>query len=158
MKKQNNLKPGIDYIGVTTPFYCVDEFGRYLFHKRSKNCRDEHGKWDTGGGKLEFGLTPEQNVLKEVEEEYGCVGEILEQIQIYTSLRKWDNKQLHWLAIPFFIRVKSSEVKIGDPIAMDEIGFFKFGEFPTPLHPGLEKVLISHSKLFRKYSKIITKL
>ena len=37
------MKPGVDYIGITTPFYCNDSNGLFLLHKRSKNCRDEHG-------------------------------------------------------------------------------------------------------------------
>ena len=53
------MKPGIDYIGVSTPFYCHDGQGNFLFHKRSQKCRDEQGRWDTGSGKLEFGLTVE---------------------------------------------------------------------------------------------------
>ena len=56
------MKPGIDYIGVSTPFYCHDGQGNFLFHKRSQKCRDEQGRWDTGSGKLEFGLTVEENV------------------------------------------------------------------------------------------------
>jgi len=27
---------GIDYIGITTPFYCNDGKGNFLFHKRSQ--------------------------------------------------------------------------------------------------------------------------
>jgi hypothetical protein len=91
--------------------------------------------------------------LKEVSEEYGCKGEILEQFPIYTSLREWDGKKLHWLAIGFVIRVKSSEAKNGEPEAMDEIGFYRLDEFPSPLHPGLEHVLKINQDIFKKYSK-----
>lgn len=150
---KNDIKPGIDYIGITTPFYCVDGKGRFLLHKRSKNCRDEHGKWDNGGGKLDFGLTPEQNVLKEVLEEYGVIGEILEQLPLYTSLRQWDGKKLHWLAIPYFIKVDPKKVKINEPKAIDEIGWFKLEDFPSPLHPSLEHVLKLHPEIFKKYSQ-----
>ena len=57
------MKPGIDYIGISTPFYCHNGKGFFLLHKRNQNCRDEHGAWDTGSGKLEFGLTPKENAL-----------------------------------------------------------------------------------------------
>ena len=60
------MKPGIDYIGITTPFYCNDGNSLFLLHKRSKNCRDEHGRWDPGSGQLEHGLTLEENVFKEI--------------------------------------------------------------------------------------------
>ena len=84
---------GIDYVGVTTPFYCNDGKGNFLLHKRSKNTRDEHGRWDPGSGKLDFGLEFEENVLKEVFEEYGCKGEIQEQLPAHTILREWDGKK-----------------------------------------------------------------
>ena len=61
------MKPGVDYIGITTPFYCNDGNGLFLLHKRSKNCRDEHGRWDPGSGQLNFGCTPEKNVLREAK-------------------------------------------------------------------------------------------
>ncbi|HEY4495194.1 MAG TPA: hypothetical protein VI998_04000 [Patescibacteria group bacterium] len=31
------MKLGIDYIGISTPFYCNDGQGCFLLHKRSKN-------------------------------------------------------------------------------------------------------------------------
>jgi hypothetical protein len=49
------MNPGIDYVGITTVFFCHDGKGNFLFHKRSNKCRDEHGRWDLGSGKLEHG-------------------------------------------------------------------------------------------------------
>ncbi len=57
------MKIGFDYCGITTPFYCHDGNGNILMHKRTKECRDEHERWDTGSGKLEFDLSLEENVL-----------------------------------------------------------------------------------------------
>ena len=48
------MEKGIDYIGVGVSFICHDGKGNYLMNKRSKNCRDEHGKWDFGGGAVDF--------------------------------------------------------------------------------------------------------
>jgi 8-oxo-dGTP pyrophosphatase MutT (NUDIX family) len=64
------MQKGIDHIGITTVFACHDGEGNYLFSKRSTNCRDEHGTWDPGGGGLDFGDMLEDNVRKEVMEEY----------------------------------------------------------------------------------------
>jgi 8-oxo-dGTP pyrophosphatase MutT (NUDIX family) len=71
-----SMNIGVDFIGITTPFYCHDGNGNILMHKRSSNCRDEQGRWDAGSGKLEQSLSLEENVLQEVLEEYGCKGEI----------------------------------------------------------------------------------
>jgi 8-oxo-dGTP pyrophosphatase MutT (NUDIX family) len=50
-----DLKRGVDYIGTTVSFIVHDGKGRVLLQKRSQNCRDERGKWDIGGGAVEFG-------------------------------------------------------------------------------------------------------
>jgi ADP-ribose pyrophosphatase YjhB (NUDIX family) len=142
---------GVDYVGVSTPFYCNDGKGNFLLHKRSKNTRDEHGKWDTGGGKLDFGLTLEENVLKEVREEYGCEGIIQEKLPAYTSLREWDGKKLHWVAVPFFVKVDPREVKNNEPNKIEELGWFKLDNLPQPLHTALQYTLDHYRSFFEKY-------
>lgn len=143
------MKVGEDYIGITTTFYCNDGKGNFLFMKRSKKCRDEQGKWEPGGGKLEFGLTPEENVLKEVREEYGCKGKIQKSIPPHTIFRTNNGKKTHWIAFPFFIKVKKSEVKIGDPIEIDEIGWFRLNKLPKPLHSGFSWTFNHYKKYFK---------
>lgn len=147
------MKAGIDFIGITTPFYCHDGNGRVLFHKRSNNCRDEHGRWDTGSGELEFGLTPEENVLKEVLEEYGCHGEIQERLPAHSIFREWEDKKTHWLAIPFFIKVNPLEVRNNDPEKISEIDWFTLDNLPTPLHTGFCFTFTNYKKYFDKYKK-----
>ena len=41
---KHDLKRGVNFIGVTCVFVCHDGKGRFLLHKRSKNCRDEQGR------------------------------------------------------------------------------------------------------------------
>lgn len=143
---------GVDYIGISTPFYCNDGKGNFLLHKRSKNTRDEHGRWDTGAGKLEFGLRLEENVLKEVLEEYGCNGEIQEQLPVISILREHNGKKTHWMAVPFFVRVDPHEVRNNEPHKIDEIGWFRIDNLPQPLHSGFQYTLDYYKKFFDKYS------
>lgn len=135
------MKAGINYIGITTPFYCTDGKGNFLLHKRSKNCRDEIGVWDAGGGQLEFGQTPVESVLREVKEEYGCKGTILTQMAPYTLLRTHKGIKTHWIAVPYVILVNTNEVKNNDPEKIDEIGWFKLNNLPTPLHSGMKHAM-----------------
>ena len=145
------MKPGIDYIGITTPFYCNDGKGNFIFHKRSKNCRDEQGKWDAGSGQLEIGHTPEENVLKEVFEEYGCKGEIQEQLPAHSIFREFNGVKTHWLAISFFIKVDPAEVKNNEPDKIEEIKWFRLDNLPKPLHTGFLFTFNNYKKNFNKY-------
>lgn|SRR5487761_223877 len=145
------MQPGIDYIGVTTAFFCNDGNGNFLFHKRSKNCRDEQGNWDMGGGKLEVGTTLEENVLKEIAEEYGCKGEIQEVLPAHGLFREQNGVKTHWLVVPFFVKVNPKEVKIGEPHKIDEIGWFRLDNLPKPLHTGFQYTFASFREHFKKY-------
>lgn len=145
------MKPGVDYVGITTPFYCHDGNGRILLHKRSKNCRDEQGRWDPGGGQLHVGEHPEEGVLREVMEEYGCKGVIDEQLEPYSAIREHEGVQTHWLALPFIVRVNPAEVRNNEPEAIDEIGWFRLGKFPNPLHTAFQLALERDKSHFDKY-------
>lgn len=144
-------KIGIDYIGITTPFYCHDGNGNLLMHKRSSQCRDEQGRWDTGSGKLEFGISLGENVLKEIEEEYGCHGELREQLPAHDIFRVQNGIDTHWLAVPFFVRVNPEEVKNGEPHKIEEIGWFTLDALPDPLHTGFAYTLERYKSYFEKY-------
>lgn len=144
---------GVDYVGITTPFYCHDGKGNLLMNKRSKECRDEHGKWDTGSGKLEFGSSLEENVLQEVLEEYGCQGEIQGSLPTHDIWREHEGVKTHWIAVPFFIKVDPKEVKNGEPHKFEEIKWFDLDHLPEPLHTGFAYTLDKYREYFEKYIK-----
>jgi len=147
------MKAGIDYVGVTISFYCNDGKGNFLLHQRSKNCRDEHGAWDPGGGQLEFGETLEEGVLREVKEEYGAKGVIQEQLPAHSVLRTHAGKKTHWVAIPFFILVKKDEAKNNIPDRIDAMGWFTLDNLPQPLHTGFAYSFKRFQKYFKNYYK-----
>ena len=64
------MQKGFDYVGAGVVFFCHDGKGNVLLGKRGENCRDEHGKWDIGGGGIEFGDTAINTMRKEIAEEY----------------------------------------------------------------------------------------
>lgn len=152
------MKTGIDTIGISTSFYCHNNKGMWLLHKRSDACRDEKGAWDSGGGKLEFGLTLEQNVLKEIREEYCCNAIIQEQLPAITLIRKTsDDIPTHWIVVPFILVIPENEehnVRMGDAEKMKELGWFSFGSLPDPLHSGFRKTTSLNMLRFKNYSSI----
>ncbi len=135
------MRVGHDHIGVSTPFYCTDGNGRFLLHRRSSKCRDEQGAWDTGSGELEFGAALADNVLREVREEYGVDGEILEQLPTRSILRMHDGQPTHWVAVPFVVKVDPLKVRNNEPDKIDEMGWFTLDALPQPLHTGLKATL-----------------
>lgn len=87
----NDARRGIDFIGVSCGFICHDGEGRVLMHKRSKNCRDEQGKWEFGGCAHEFGDTLEETVKREVLEEYGAEATNIRFLTVHDALRRLDD-------------------------------------------------------------------
>lgn len=145
--------PGIHYVGVTTVFYCTDGEGRYLFGKRSINCRDEHGTWDTGGGKLEVYLTPEENVLAEVKQEYGCDGRIIGCTGFQNVLRQTEQGRTHWLALGYIVLVDPAQVRNNEPHKFDDLQWFDLDHLPTPLHSALQERLKHGYNIFKFAAK-----
>jgi 8-oxo-dGTP diphosphatase len=142
---------GFDYVGITTPFYCHDGKGNILMHKRTVECRDEHGRWDTGSGKLEHSLSLEENVLQEVLEEYGCKGVIEGKLPTHDIFREHNGAKTHWIAVPFFVRVNPSEVKNGEPHKIAELGWFPIDKLPEPLHTGFAHTFMLFKEEFNKH-------
>lgn len=111
-------------------------------HKRSKNCRDEQGTWDRGGGALEHGEQLEESVRREVKEEYGADVEKLQFLRYIDIHRKLvDGTPTHWINLLFAVKVNPKQAKNNEPYKIDEIGWFKPDKLPKPLHSQFMKEL-----------------
>lgn len=128
------MRKGVDYIGVAVTFFCHDGDGLFLMSKRSKNTRDEQGRWENGGGGIEFGESVEDALKREIKEEYGA--EIIERefLGFRDVHREYEGQKTHWLVLDFKVRIDSAEVKIGEPDMIDEVGWFQLDSLPEPLH------------------------
>lgn len=128
------LKKGEDYTGVAVVFLCHDGKGNYLLNKRSNQARDEKGKWDSGGGGLEFNDTVEDTLKKEIQEEF-CTDIISHELLGFRDVhRVHEGKPTHWIALDFKVLVDREKVKNGEPHKFDDIGWFILEEFPEPIH------------------------
>ena len=144
---------GKDFVGVATPFYCCDNQGRILFQLRSSETRDESGRWDSGSGKLEKGLSLEKNVKKEVKEELGAECSIFDRLPAHGVFREHEGEKTHWLVIPFFVKVESEEVSISEPEKIDELRWAEPGNFPKPLHKGFKRTFRNYREKFEDVLK-----
>ncbi len=124
------MKKGIDYIGNTVVFFCHDGKGRFLMGKRSKNARDEQGKWDIGGGGVELHDTVENTLKKEIKEEY-CTDVLgFEMLGFRDVHRVHNGEPTHWIALDFKVLVNPDMVKIGEPHKLDSLEWFALDSMP----------------------------
>lgn len=127
-------RKGIDYIGVSASFIVHDGNGRILLHMRGAEAQDENGRWDVGGGSIEFGETIVETVRREIKEELCAKALDIEFLTVYDAFRELGGHKTHWIAIMHTVRVDPAEVQIGEPHKMAELGWFTSDILPSPLH------------------------
>jgi 8-oxo-dGTP diphosphatase len=147
------MKAGIDFTGVAVGFYCHDEDGFFVFHKRSEQCRDERGAWTNGGGELEFAESPEMALAREIREEYGCESIIETALPPQSFLQTFpDGSKKHWITLPYIVRVHRTDVKMNEPESMTEIGWYRLTDLPSPLHTATKAELSVLTEYFKKFT------
>lgn len=135
------MQKGVDYIGNTVVYFCHDGKGNVLLGKRSQNARDEQGRWDIGGGGIEFGDTVLNTLKKEILEEY-CTDVLGSEFLGYRDVhREHDGKETHWIALDFKVLVDREKVRNGEPHKFDAVEWFTLKNLPTPVHSQLPNFL-----------------
>jgi len=142
---------GKSFVGITTAFICYDGQGNIFLAQRSENTRDEHGNWDAGGGGLKFGQTLEQNLIREVKEEYNFTTISIQFLGYMDVFRNApDGEPTHWLAMFFTVLVNPAELNLNEPEMVDDSGWFTLDNLPTPMHSQFGPLLKLHGKKFRE--------
>lgn len=139
MKKE--LKKGTDFTGITIVYFCHDGNGNFIMGKRSENARDELGRWDIGGGALEFGDTVEETLKKEIKEEYGTVVLSSEFLGFRDVHRDSEGHSNHWIALDFKVLIDPKKVKNGEPHKFEAVKLVTFETMPDPIHSQLPTFL-----------------
>ena len=128
------MEKGINYVGVCIVYFCHDGEGNFLLSKRKETCRDEHGRWDPGGGGLEFGDSVDKTLRKEIKEEY-CTDVLSHEFLGYRDVHRMHNgKKTHWIALDFKVHVDKNKVRNGEPHKFDEVKWFSLSRLPRPVH------------------------
>jgi len=123
--------------------------------KRSARARDEHGRWDFGGGGLKHGYSLEDNVRREVKEEYDAEAKDIEFIGYFDAFRETpEGVPTHWLAMCFAVRVDPAEVKINEPDLFDDGGWFTLDSLPSPPHSQIGIFMNLHSARLKEIMAI----
>lgn len=82
--------------------------GRILLLKRSSDRESSPGKWQPVSGFIKEGEAAEKTALRELKEETGLEGEIVEKGETFEVRDKWGR----WIVVPFLISVGSDELEI----------------------------------------------
>lgn len=128
---------GQDYTGVSVVYFCHDGQGNVVLAKRSTKARDEQGRWDIGGGGLEFNDTVEDTLRKEIREEYDADVLNYKFLGFRDVHRIHNDKPTHWIALDFKVLVDRLQVKNHEPEKFEEVKWFPITALPQPLHSQL---------------------
>jgi 8-oxo-dGTP diphosphatase len=136
---------GLDYPGISVTYACHDGAGNFVMHKRSNNCRDEHGLWDFGGGGIGLHEHIEDALKREVMEEY-CANILEYEFLGYRDVHRQQNGQpTHWVALDFKVLVDKEQVRNGEPDKLDDLKWFTLDKLPKKLH----SQIIAHLKKYK---------
>jgi len=138
------IRKGVDRIGVTLVYFCHDGAGNFLMNLRSQNARDEQGRWDIGGGALEFGHTVEETLRKEIREEY-CTDVLVSEFLGYRDVhREHNGERTHWIALDFKVLVDRDKVQNGEPHKFDAVAWFTLDSMLSPVHSQFPEFLAKY--------------
>jgi len=106
---------------------------RILLPRRSEWVQEPH-TWSTWGGAIDEGEDAKTAAMREVEEEAGYDGKILQMVHLYTftsDLFRYDT----------FAAVVPNEFEPVLNWETEDTQWVEFGDWPSPLHFGLQEVL-----------------
>jgi XTP/dITP diphosphohydrolase len=101
---------------IVVPFALIIKDGKLLMNRRNDPHRPEyHDKWEFPGGKVEFGETMHENMMREVREEVGYDVEIvtmLQHIGVESQMQKTYAYQV--FLVPYVCKIVGGDGKFSD--------------------------------------------
>ena len=117
---------GIDYIGVGVGAVIFNDQGQFLVAQRGPLARNEQGKWEIPGGKVEYGETIIQALKREIKEEINVEIEVLELLDVCDHILP-DEKQ-HWVSPTYMCRIVQGEPQNMEPGKCQELRWVSLTE------------------------------
>lgn len=121
-----------------------------LLKKRSKNSKNEIGKWEKPGGAIDYGEKSLKAMKREIREEVNI------KISIWGLLPHTDHilkkEKQHWMALNYLADYESGELKNMEPDKCDELSWFALNKLPKKIAQPTRESLKNY--LGRKYIKL----
>ncbi|MDP2925315.1 MAG: hypothetical protein Q8N99_03010 [Nanoarchaeota archaeon] len=104
--------------------------------------------------RIEFGNNVIDTLRNEINQEY-CTLVLDYQFLGYRGVHRINEKErkTHWISIDFKVLIDRSLVRNGEPHKLDEIAWFKEGEWPKPYHSQFDEFLRLHYDLLIESKK-----
>jgi mutator protein MutT len=129
------LKVGRDYIGVGVGAIILRNDNILLLLRKKA---PEAGSWTIPGGRVEFGETVEQAILREVKEEIGVEGRVIAPLGVTDHILTEEHS--HWVSPRFLIEV-IGEPQNMEPQSHEEMRWFPISELPDNVTLTTQKAL-----------------
>jgi len=91
----------------------------------------EAGRWDIAGGKVEWGETVENALLRELREEIGSKCRIVKLLCVTNHIVPDDDA--HWVAPAFLVVIEEGEPTNLEPESAAEVAWFRLDALPEKL-------------------------
>jgi ADP-ribose pyrophosphatase YjhB (NUDIX family) len=144
-KWRESVRDGYDGY-VTTAVGC----GAIVFNSSDEllMIQRPNGRWWYPTGFCDVGMSPAENVAREVWEETGLRVTPLRLIGVTDSL-KLGSSTRHLYALLFYCRLDGGEIR-PHPLEALEVGFFRLDQIPEPLHgTGRKWITLAHEFHFK---------
>lgn len=117
---------GVDYIGVGVGAVIFNDQGQFLVAQRGPLARNEQGKWEIPGGKVEYGETFAEALKREMKEEIDVEIEVLELLDVCDHILVEEGQ--HWVSPTYICRVVKGEPKNMEPGKCQELRWVTLAE------------------------------
>jgi len=143
------MKAGKNYIGVSVGAFITNDKDQVLLVKRNKKARNDEGRWKLPGGKVEFGETRKEAIIREIQEELGITMKNI--VLLHAVDEFFNNKKEHWLASIYLYSLKlKDKPENKEPHKHDSIGWFNINKLPNPHSLMLKENIKEYKRLLRR--------
>ena len=113
-------------IGVGVGALIFNDQGKILLAQRGPKARNEQGKWEIPGGKVEYGEKLEEAIVREVLEETGVVVRVKKLLKISDHILSAEKQ--HWVSPTYICEIVSGTPSIQEPEKSTQLGWFTLAE------------------------------